>query len=328
MLNLMTKKVKRLQRKIFDAIWRVDQDYRRWRLRRLSPQGVAKIRETLMEDSMKSIPGCLLTISFGSRQLGNRDNLLDHFCQSFLSMTQNSHQIEIILKVDNDDDLSFFYKIKRKYCGRIHLRFMVSERGRGYGDMHIWHANAFKRRSPSSLALFILTEDVELCYKDWDVKLISMIKARPDNLFIGAPCPLEEAIRLVGPNPVKPVPVYWLVGAEFPVIGMDLLKCTQKIADKYPNCTCYGNLFLIDSFSGDLLKGLWQRYKVNLNMETPVFAARKGVFSWTDSKERSDVRNNTLLEFFKKENQKIRDEMVDEIYQTLSKRQPAVQNVP
>jgi len=318
MNKILLKKLRRLHRKADNVFWQMNQSLRQWQLRCLSEDRKREIKRTLTEDSFTPVPGCLLTISFGSRQLGNRDNLLEQFCRSFLQMTADPKRVEIILKIDEDDDLIFFYDIKNWYKGKINLRFIVSPRGRGYADMHIWHANAFKWRSPSSLALFILTEDAEFCYKNWDTKLISMIKARPHHLFIGAPCPLEEAMRMVGPNPVKPVPVYWLVGAEFPIIGMDLLKCTQRVADRYPGWTCYGNLLLIDSFSGDMLRGLWNRHKTNLNMEVPFFVRRKGVFSWTDSQERSSVRNNTLLEFFKEENQKIRDEMVDEIYHTVS----------
>lgn len=315
-MNKNLKKIKRkIYRKVFDRVWNINQRLRRSRLAS-TPKGKLGeiIRQLTIPDVQFKDAKPLITVSFGSRQLGNRDNLLENFCKSFLKMTQNPSLIEIILKIDDDDDLIFFSDIKKKFGNKINIRFVVSPRGRGYADMHIWHADAFKRRSPSSLALFILTEDVEFCFKNWDTKLIAMIKARPDNFFIATPCPLEEAIRLIGPNPVKPVPVYWLVGAEFPVIGMDLLKCTQKVAEKHPGCTCYGDLFLIDSFSGDLLKGLWEKYEVNLDMEIPEFAVRKGVFSWTDSKERSDVRNNTLLEFFKEKSQKIRDEMVDLIY--------------
>ena len=50
-------------------------------------------------------------------------------------------------------------------------------------------------------------------------------------------------------------------------------------------------------------------------MHLPAYAVRKGVFSWTDSTERSGVRTKNLLNFFKSENQKIRDEMVGRIYQ-------------
>ncbi len=314
------RKINRLRRRIANFFWQRDQNTRKAKLRRLSKGQLEGIRQALTKDSQKSVSGCLLTISFGSRQLDNRDNLLDRFCQSFLAMTENPKLIEIIIKIDDDDDLLFYDQIKKKYQGKIHLRFIVSPRGRGYADMHIWHANAFKASSPSSLALFILTEDSEFCYEAWDTKLISMIKAHPDNYFIAAPNTLTRVIKKEGPNPAKPVPVYWLIGVEFPIIGREVLKCTQRAAEHYPDCTCWGNLLLIDSFSGDILKGLWERYRINLLIEVPDFALRKGVFSWTDCPRRSNLRNTALLEFFKPEHQKIRDDMVDEIYRAYTAR--------
>lgn len=308
------KKLRRLKRKISDLFWQIDQKIQRERLKRMPPSELAKIKQDLAETGRRNIPGCQITVSFGSRQFGNRDNILDRcFCRSFLRMTEKPQAIEIIVKIDEDDGLLFYHKIMKKYEERINFRFIVSGRGRGYADMHIWHANAVKYRSRSSIAFLILTEDTELSFKHWDTMLLDKIKNCPHNFFISTPCPLEEAIRLIGPNPAEPVPVYWLVGAEFPVVGFNLLTCTERVARRYPGWTGWGNQLLIDNFSGDLLKGLWNKYQTNVHFETPIFAIRRGIFSWTDSVERSNVRNNTLLEFFKPENQKIRDEMVDEI---------------
>ncbi len=315
--TFLQRKINRVIRKITDLLWKGDQWLRQTRLRRLPQFRRTDISRDLTSDSRKPIPDCLLTISFGSRQLGNRDNRLDKFCQSFLAMTAKPRQIEIIIKLDVDDDLLFYELIKIRYKDKIHFRFYVSERGRGYADMHIWHDTAFHMRSPSSLALFILTEDAVFIHKHWDAALLAIIRQQKHNYFIGAPYPVEEAITVIGPNPAQPVPIYWLVGVEFPIIGMGLLECLSKAASHYPGWTCYGNLLLIDSFSGDILRGLWKKYQYNLVMQTPEFVKRTGVFSWTDSPQRSRDRNDTLLEFFKSENQNIRDAMVEVIYKEL-----------
>ena len=301
-----------MYRKLTNTIWQLDQKLRKAHMKLISAQQLAEIKEYLLKStSYKS--ECLITITFGSRQFGNRDNLLDNFLRSFLRMTGNPQRVEILLKIDHDDDLLFYYKIKKRYHNKINLRFLISDQGRGYQDVHLWHSSLLKIRSFSSRVLFVLTEDAEFCRKNWDAELLALINRHAHNFFIATPCSLEEAIEILGPNPVSP-PVYWIRGADYPIFGMDILKCNEVVAKKYYGWTCIGNSVIIDGFCGDLLRGLWQRYTINLHLQVPFFVQRKGVFSWTDSEERCRTRTEVLTKFFSQEDKKVREEMVDMIY--------------
>ncbi len=300
------------------VIWVCSQRYRQWRMRFLSPVQREHILKTLPEQVM---PGdmCAITATFGARQLGNRDNLIEVFLNTFLQMTEDPRRVEIFIKVDLDDDLLFFDRMKQKYGKRINLRFFPSERGGGYADMHIWHSTLIQRRSPSSRALLILSEDAKFIYKHWDKELIARMDAMPHSYFIGTPCSLEEAMMTCGPNPVHPVPVYWIRGDDYPVLSIPLLNATGRVARQHPGWTCMGNLLLVDGFSGDILKSLWLRRKVNCHMRIPQFFQRQGVFAWSESPQRSQLRTQTLLKFFLKANQVVRDEMADAIVEDSQK---------
>jgi|GEM_PF-5970392 len=297
------------------AVWFVRQKYFKWRIRRLSPARRAQLLRTLPEPVMNVGDACAITVTFGSRQLGNRDNLLDVFLNTFSKMTEDTRRVEIFIKVDLDDDLLFFSRIKDKYAAKVNVRFFSSEQGRGYADMHIWHSTLIKKRSPSSRALLILSEDAKFIYRHWDKELMARMDAMPNGYFIGTPCSLEEAITIMGPNPTTPVPVYWVRGDDYPILSFPLLEATGRVAAKYPEWTCLGNLFNVDGFPGDILRSLWLRHHINCHMQIPQFFRRQGVFSWTDSPTRSKLRNDTLLKFFLKENQAVRDEMADAIAQ-------------
>ncbi len=299
-------------------IWIYRQHYRKWRIQFLSQAKREHILKTLPEQILSG-DMCVITATLGARYFGNRDNLLEHFLNSFLQMTEDSRRVEIFIKIDLDDDLLFFYRIKEKYGKRINVRFFPSERAGGYADMHIWHSTLIQKRSPSSRVLQGLTEDAEFIYKHWDKELLACMNVMPHKYFIGTPSALEETIEVMGPNPVHPVPVYWIRGDDFPSFSIPLLNITGRIASQRPGWTSFGNLFLVDSFSGDILKTLWQRHKINCHMRTPQLFRRLGVFSWAESPTRTKLRNETLLKFFLKENQVVRDEMADAIAQEVNR---------
>ncbi len=52
-------------------------------------------------------------------------------------------------------------------------------------------------------------------------------------------------------------------------------------------------------------------------MRIPQFFQRQGVFALSESPKRMQLRNETLLQFFLKENQAVRDQMADAIEEDL-----------
>jgi hypothetical protein len=312
---------KGLRANIDDLIWVGDQWLRKLRMNLLSAEQKENIGIELMDnDCFNSSKECFITITFGSRQFGNRDNRLKDFLQSFLAMTVEPSRVEILIKIDDDDDLRFFQVVKRSYGGRINLRFLVSGRGRGYADMHHFHDNLLRLRSPSTRLLYILTEDAVFIRSGWDIELMAILNSRQHDFFIGTPASFEETIMIMGPDPVKPVPIYWVRGDDFPIFGLELLDCTKGVALEYPGWTCLGNLFNVDWFSGDILRRLWQINNMNLHVQVPQFAERKGIFSWNENPQRNHLRTKTLQSFFLEENQKIRDKMATAIFENVKKR--------
>lgn len=298
-----------------DARWSVDQWSRRGRIRRMSPAHLQELKEELMRDHTQQSPGCLITMTLGSRQLGHRDNRLEEFLQSFLRMTEQPERVEILLKVDDDDDLLYFRSIKRRYHSTIDLRFLVSARGRGYADGHLFHEALLQLRNPGSRFCILQSEDAEFTLPGWDSMLLSHIPQDEHHCFIGTDCSFEEAIAILGPFPVEPVPVYWVRGSLFPVIGFGLLNCTRAVARKYPGWTCLGNSMAAHMFVGDVLRRLWERHQLKLHVQTPLFVRERGVIGWYGNPERHDLRTEVNTHFFLAEHQRIRDEMADAIAQ-------------
>jgi hypothetical protein len=275
------------------------------------------MKQKLMEGNRTHRPECLITMTLGSRQFGHRDNYLENFLRSFLEMTEKPGRVEILIKVDDDDDLLFFHHIKRKYLGKIDIRFLVSERGRGYADFHQYHESLLRLRSPSSRIWNLQSEDAVFVLSKWDSQMLSILADYPHDCFIGTNCPFEEAISIHGPFPVSP-PVYWVRGDLFPVMGYGIIKCMGEVARKYPGWTSFGNSETVGGFAGDILRRLWERHQMKLHVQFPAFTEERGIVGWYANPDRHDRRTETNINFFLKENQKIRDEMVDAIHQYLN----------
>lgn len=256
----------------------------------------------------------LVTVTFGSRYFGNPDNMIGLFLESFVECTSRPARIEILVKLDDDDDLAFFLEVKRQYRERVQLRFFPSPRGRGYEDMHLWHHQLCRHRSRTSRVNYILTDDAVFVAKGWDAKLAALLEARGDTYFIGTACSLETAVTIFGPNPVTPVPVYWIRGDDYPMYGFDLLASAAKVAARYPGWTEFGDLQLVDQYAGALLRSARDQFGVNLHQEIERYAERRGgEVCWSDSPARAEIRTRTLLQFFSADHQAKLQEVAGQI---------------
>lgn len=303
---------KGLGRNIDDLFWLIHESWRRFLIKLRSKEDIRQIKSALSEKSYSD--GSIITITFGSRRLGNVDNRLTLFLDTFLQFSHCPERVEILIKVDDDDDLPFFYDIKCRYSARINLRFFPSARGRGYEDMHLWHHHLIKNRNPNAKLHFILTDDAVFEFNHWDDNLVHLLETRGNTYFIGTACSLEEAITFYGPNPVIPVPVYWIRGDDFPIYGFDLLASAAKVAANVPGWTEFGNSQLVDQYAGALLQTAWQKFGVNLHERVDLYAARKGGgVCWTEDPIRSEIRTRTLTEFHSPESEIQREKIVQQI---------------
>jgi hypothetical protein len=256
----------------------------------------------------------IFIFTFGSRLLGNRDNILDKVFASFLEKTNNTKLFEFRIKVDDDDNLNYFSSLKKKY-GKIQITFHATPRGNGYADMHLWHNQLFEKRSSSVKYHIIITDDALFSVKNWDIDLLKRIasKERETRYWIGMPNKLEDAIKVMGPNPVTPTPVYWVAGTDFPILSAALMlkikEFTKELPDK--NWTPYGNLFNIDSYFGDILKNMRIDKARVCHLEVDNYFKRTGVTSWNSyiwpgEIYKSKLRTKTLSNFFNSSSQETR----------------------
>lgn len=299
------------KRYVSDLLWGINQRRLKARAASLTTEEKIKIGEELKRNDFPNATP-RITGTFGSRQLGNRDNEFRRFLDSFLTTADDPLRTEFLVKIDDDDDLQSFVELKRDYGKRVNIRFYLSPRGAGYGDINKWHHILKDFRSPSSYGLLILSEDVLYEKPGWDERFAKTVEIRGNTFFVGTAFSFEESKKILGPMPKEPEPVYWIHGDDFPFFGSELLDVLDKAAKVYsdPEWNTFGNIFSLDSFSGEVLRRAWDLHQTNLHLQLEPFARRRGVYDWTTSPERSHTRNSSLLKFFSPEFQKRRDEMI------------------
>ena len=274
---------------------------------------ISRATEKTIEEDI-NFSDSIFVFTFGSRFLDNRDNILDKVFASFLEKTHNINLFEFRIKVDNDDNLRYFSSLKKKY-GKIQLAFHATPRGNGYADMHLWHDQLFEKRSSSVRYHIIITDDALFSVKNWDDDLLQKIamKERDTKYWIGMPNKLEDAIKVMGPNPTTPNPVYWIAGTDFPILSAALMlkikEFTKELPDK--SWTPYGNLFNIDSYFGDILKNMTVDKAKVCHLEVDNYFKRSGITSWNSyiwpgESYKGKLRTKTLSDFFDSSNQEIR----------------------
>ena len=254
------------------------------------------------------------SVTFGTRFLGNRDHALGDFFKSFLENTEIPDDFEFLIKIDDDDDLGYFWRTRNKYKN-LNIHFLISGRGNGYGDMHIWHDGLTKVRHKSSEFHIILTDDVRFIVKFWDKDLRNRIakKNSSSGIILATPSTYEETVSICGPNPTTPVPIYWVQGTDFPIISFKFMSIIEKELFENPikNWTLYGNTFNIDSYFGDLLRQMPEDSARECHLQIPLYFQRTGITSWTNNiwpgeAKKGILRNSTLLAFQLSENELIR----------------------
>jgi hypothetical protein len=114
-----------------------------------------------------------------------------------------------------------------------------------------------------------------------------------------------------GPNPIVPAAIYWIGGDDYPIFSFKFLEIAKEVTSNYSGWTEFGNYFCIDQYPGVLLKTASDQIKEKIHMKVPLYAKRMGgEVNWSESPNRSKIRNHALLNYFTNENQYVWSEIL------------------
>ena len=242
-----------------------------------------------------------LTFTVASRRFGNRDSNMRRLLDSLLNTAKNPRLLEVLAKVDEDDDLLHFLAIKRQFSKKIRLRIFVTPRLRGYADAHIFAEDLIQEAAPSAKVWMVLTDDGVFVRNHWDEILNSAIDSFGGDYYVGGELPFERITAIDGPNPKEPVPIYWYGSNPYHFASMKLLNLLEEITRQFPGWTRYGSGFCFDTYFSAIAATVWEEYGVQIYVQADRLVNRTGVFSFTFSEHRNRVRSEALIDLMSPE---------------------------
>jgi hypothetical protein len=206
-----------------------------------------------------SLPGTGAIISMvgASRKINNPNNRLEGLLRSVIQKTCDLSRVEMILRIDEDDDLFFYREIQKTFGGRVNLHFVIGGRKGGYLGLHRLVAETLDHLAPSSLIAFGVADDCTMWRQDWDEEFIKIMAHYPDNIFF---INTRHDFRLNYENDNMFFWMLWTCGppSPFAAVGRKVLKITAEIAKQYEDWTAYGNSVMCDSFFEALNYYVWK----------------------------------------------------------------------
>jgi len=295
--------------------WKFDQLYKKLRLNCYSQEKLEKIKQSLQQYNFSHSP--TITITFSSRHLGNRDNLIENFFHTILAQTYNLMDIEILIWVDDDDDLIYYHQLKTEYQDLIPLRFVVGDRGNGYGDLMRFNTELYKLRRETSTLWLGVSEDAIITLKNWDVAIQSIFKESDENQCIGAQISFQKTIEKQGPFYNYPTPIYQYGAECYPVARIALIESIEKAIEYYDGWTPLGSVVGTDAFLADILRHMWERHNINMHVQLPSFIKRSGGQAWVNNQKRIEIHYQAVNKFMSEETQIRHNEIVDYLFQSV-----------
>lgn len=200
-----------------------------------------------------------ITISLvgASRKVGNPNHRLDRFFDSLCRTATDLDRIEVILRIDRDDDLLHYLDVKQRYGTLFNIRFVHGERKKGYVGLHQLVSETLDHLAPGSKLVFGFADDCVLSRQGWDSEFVRVLDEYPDNIiFINT---LRDYM-LPYEDPHLFFWILWCGGPPslFTAVGRKALELTAEVARRHHGWTAYGNSVLCDSFLEALQFYLWR----------------------------------------------------------------------
>ena len=293
---------------------RVREEVRRARLRELDEARpntlVAELSEAPVASGAPEI-----TVMCLSRRLGNRDSDLPEMLDTLIATVDRPDRVEILVKIDLDDDLPYYLRIKRRYASRLALRIFATERGRGPADMHHYYQELLAETAPSATVMLIVSDDAVFARDGWDRVINSAKEESGSAFFIGGELPFEQIVSCDVPvqTRLSGDPIYQYQVNNYPFVSTPLLKLIERTVCGVEGWTAFGSSMGVDLFISALLATVWEEHGISIYIPRDLLVERRGAVSFLFAPERDHIRNETLADILSPEHRSVRKQIADAI---------------
>ncbi len=229
------------------------------------------------------------------RRFGNRDSNLAALVDTIFKYSSNLSRIEVIVKIDDDDDLLYFLRQKRRVGNAFRFRIFVTPRGAGYRDGHVFHDELVRRASSKAPMWIVLTDDSRVVARDWDQEIL---RAHQDTFSSFTVVGDRDLERILPPDacPAEPendVPAHFWAN-DYPAASTALLAAIRDWPERPSQWTCFGDTFSFDAFFSAIVSHAVREQNLDIYRQTKPLVRRGGANIYYDDKTRSVTRTRAI----------------------------------
>lgn len=247
---------------------------------------------------------CDIFITMPVRKKGNPHCYFEKYLRDLEELSENPAAIITYVTLDDDDDFKFFLKLKRKYQGKLRLRFFIAPQSGGYAGTHKLHANMIEKNLTNFSIWILGASDAQPVFQGWDSELLNCVSESLGRCFIGAG-PLEHAGSLHGPFPDDNFPIYWVGTDDFVFASKQTLDIIREEVKSLDGWYSVGNTWHIDGFFAELVRQCAQKKHPQIFVPTKPLIIERNPRGWFGVADREKNRTNTLKKYFDLEPQLI-----------------------
>lgn len=253
-----------------------------------------------------------ITATIACRKKNNRDSVLPVLLESMIALATDIRRVEVVVKIDPDDDIYYFAAIKKKYQASLNIRIFVTDRMGGYPDGHYFHQFLVDQANPASKVWIVLTDDSQIILQGWDDFLMEAYE-KGNGFFIGGDKDLEKILPndAVEALEADNLPAHYMAN-DYPFASFSVLKTIKKAIDD-PKWTHFGDEFCFDCFFSAIVSKTYFTQGVNLYVQAPKFVRRGGVQVFLDIPQRNKARTEAVIRFMSPESEARREKVAQDL---------------
>lgn len=300
---------------ISEVLWLQRRIYESWRKFKISNRSEQKTVELIKYlKNIKDNSNIKISLACLSRRIGNRDSNLPKLLNSALRTAVDFKAVEIVVKIDCDDDLEYYFNVKKIFEKKIAIKIIVSERLNGAASMHIFYDEILESLSPGSEILQIVSDDAVFIKNEWDKIVLNNIRNKQED-YVGGENSFQEVVSTVDTIGLdnKSPKIKQFKTNNYPFVSVSLLNKLKKISKEYPGWTAFGNTLCVDTYFSAITSTAYHEYNNNMYIPIPKILEREGVVSFLYEPERSSVRYQGIIETMSDKHFEIRKKLLSKV---------------
>jgi hypothetical protein len=217
-------------------------------------------------DCAEGFPPPKFTVALPTRFRNNADHRLFALLFSIYFHAALPDNFEILLAVDIDDDLNYFSFLRKEFQNKLNVRIILGESNRGYRNLHRINAELMSHIAPTSGGVLSLSDDTFISRNYWDVGVLSMIVAKPSQLFMAFPIPNPSAAASEKFELAEFLSHLYCSGPRsfHPFLSRRLIGELQNLTAHEAGWGVFGNTVMSDSFFDILAFELMKTHAFNV----------------------------------------------------------------